>query len=241
MEVNRLYTKNTLRNYDYILTFDNGQVGIVDPSDKNLLMSHLEALDFIFITHEHYDHIVGVEEFIEKYNPKVYCPISIGGRFQNTHTLREGDIVELSATEDFEIIFIPGHYPSHLGFLYRKNQKREAAFLGDTIFNGGVGNVRDGDVNILAQTLLTKISSLEDDLILYPEHDYWESNLNFSLSIVPENEFAQKKLAAYKNTNAINDGDFPAATLGEERTYNLFLQAKTKDRVIELRNKRDNW
>lgn len=266
MKITRIYTRNSLRNYDYILDFSDSGEGItfvVDPSDHKVLLERTRKIDFYLITHEHYDHIDGLSLLIQERGGRVIGPQSILGKLQKFDSQAKGvlDGEEIFINADFccLCLYIPGHIPSHTGFVFKKGDQQIAAFLGDTLFNGGVGNTAHGSTDILYQTITEKILKLDDSVHFYPEHDYWKSNLEFTLSIDPDHAEAKRKLVDYEATTAIIDGDFPAVTLMEEKMFNLFLNTKSrhvqqlvakkcgkeylneKECFIELRKLRDQW
>ena len=224
MRIQRLYTKNSLRNYDYILTTTCGKVIVVDPSDPSLLESLLRKVDYYFITHEHPDHIAGLDGLKSLFGGKVVAYEGQREQIPVDIPMGEGGYLPFEH-EAFRIIFIPGHIMSHIGFILIERGKEKAAFLGDTLFNGGVGNTHSGNSRVLYRTISEKILTLNPQLILYPEHDYWETNLRFTLELEPDNTRAAELLARYQSEGHKQTGMFPMATLGEEKEYNLFFRA----------------
>jgi len=108
-------------------------------------------VDYIIITHEHWDHIQGAAHLIEamKGEVKVYAskiakpmienPSKIGYDFgmgpikpvKNVTPLDEGDTLDLGDVE-LEVIHVPGHTPGHIA-LYDKTNRN--IFAGDSIGN----------------------------------------------------------------------------------------------------------
>lgn len=259
MKIQRLYTKNFLRNYDYILTTSCGKTIVVDPSAPPLLQQSLKKVDYYFITHEHPDHIAGLDELKSRFGGKVVAYTGLSKQMPVDLPVGEGDHIPFEH-ESFRVIFIPGHIMSHIGFILVEQGRESAAFLGDTIFNGGVGNTRSGNSQVLYRTVCEKILTLKPQLILYPEHDYWESNLRFTLELEPENTKANELLYRYQSENYWETGMFPMATIEEEKAYNLFfrthlanIQSVIRQRCglsedcspeeifIGLRSLRDQW
>ena len=268
MRIERLYTKNFLRNYDYILTTDCGKTIVLDPSDLRLLKRSLKTkVDYYFITHEHGDHIVGLAELQSLFGGEVVAWKGLQGKMpvDVDRPVQHGDFLNFEK-ESFRIIYIPGHITTHIGFIHCQGQDRRgglgetAAFLGDTVFNGGVGNTRSGSPSVLWETMRDQVFTLHPEMVLYPEHDYWESNLGFTLSLEKDNQKAAQLLNEYRNGPYRDNGEFPASTLAQEREYNLFFRTHLPhvrslickschlpedclehDLFVALRSLRDRW
>lgn len=255
MQIRRIYTGNALRNYDFRLDFPTGEVVIIDPSDMKIVNS-LERCDAILLTHDHFDHVVGVEELIDRYDPSIFSHKGVQ-KYSNKQTFFSGDEEFDLFGEKFEVIYIPGHKSTHIGFL---NENYKAAFLGDTIFNGGVGNTRDGDVYELFATITFLKSFLKDDFVIYTEHDYWQTNMKFTLALDASNKDAKEHLERYQSSEFAINGDYQAVTWGNEKAYNLFLRthepevqsilksklklsqdASEQDIFVSLREMRNKW
>ncbi|MCY4643302.1 MAG: MBL fold metallo-hydrolase [Bacteriovoracales bacterium] len=236
MNIERLFTQNALRNYDYILTTSCGRTIVIDPSDPPLLERSLHKVDYYLITHEHGDHIAGLDRLPASFGGDIIGPKDLESIVSLDRVVKEGDHLFFEQ-EKIRVISIPGHIPSHIGFILYQGEKETAAFLGDTVFNGGVGNTRCGDSRILYKTIQEKVLNLSENIVFYPEHDYWETNLKFCLDIDPQNKKAAGLLALYQSGNYRDRGMFPAATIGEEKEYNLFFQTHL-ERVQSLIRKR---
>lgn len=273
MNVHRFYTHNLLRNYDYIVELPElpGDSITVDPTDGPLIIEKLEKLELkntvVFITHEHFDHLSGLEEINKKFQPQIYIPKIIHHKFVKSWTDKlkhefesivdfEKRVIAVGEGDkafDFDIIEIPGHIPDHIGFI-----RGEHAFLGDTIFNCGVGNTRSGNRDVLFETIKRLKSYLRPETIIHSEHDYWKSNLGFALSII-EDEKLREIQEKYNSGNYLESGDFPTSSWGEELSYNPFLRTNLpqvrealekkfsvsnldeKSAFLILRKQRDNW
>ena len=95
------------------------------------------------------------------------------------------------------------------------------------------GNVHNGgDVNALYTTFAEQIALLPDNTLVYPGHDYIETNLRFTLAREPGNAAASARLPS------VADHD-PAAsavtTLGEEKQFNTFLRLGSPGLIAKLR------
>ncbi len=79
-----------------------------------------------------------------------------------------GDRVDVGAIS-VELLHTPGHTPGSLCF-----RLKSALVAGDTLFLQGCGRVDlpGGDPDEMYETLTTRLSSLSDDVVLYPGHAY---------------------------------------------------------------------
>ncbi|HBK76262.1 MAG TPA: hydroxyacylglutathione hydrolase, partial [Gammaproteobacteria bacterium] len=93
-----------------------------------------------------------------------------------------------------------------------------AIFCGDTLFNAGAGNCHNGGhPEELYDTFATQLSKLPDDTRVYPGHDYWENNLDFTLDREPDNQKARD----LRNDNGTQDPEHAlVSTLGLEKEIN---------------------
>ncbi|WP_081605045.1 MBL fold metallo-hydrolase [Leptospira alstonii] len=181
-------------------------------------------LDFVLNTHEHSDHTSGNVRLVQRYGCRVYShPRGIGKIPYATHPVQKGDRILSSFREYLEILDTPGHTFCHVCILLMEDQKPKAIFTGDTLFNAGVGNChRGGDPEVLAKTILEQFYPLEEEILLYPGHDYLETNLKFTLSLDPSNADAIRTLEEYSRLP--KNVEFLTTHLGIEKKINTFLQ-----------------
>lgn len=80
----------------------------------------------------------------------------------------DGDRFEVLGQE-VEVRHVPGHCPGNILFHFPASG---AAFVGDALFNGGVGrwDLPGGDLAILEQAIRTRIYTLPRDTVVYPGH-----------------------------------------------------------------------
>ncbi len=140
---------------------------------------------------------------------------------------------------------------NHFCYLLIEDGETTGMITGDTVFNAGIGNCHNGgDVEIYYQTMKNIINPLDDDITIYPSHDYFLNNLTFAKSIEPENKYIDQYIGRVEDLAAKKE--FYITTLGEERLFNPFFRVFTldfkskfnkneKELFIELRAKRDRW
>lgn len=240
MFVHKLYAHNILRNFTYIIELENKKAICVDPFDGEQVLQYIHQknlkLDFILNTHQHHDHIKGNAFLQESTKCKVL-----------TDNVKEIN----SPGVDLEVLRTPGHTNEHVSYVV-KVATQSHLFSGDTIFNFGVGNCKNGgEPSVLYETISKKFSHLDDDCLLYTGHDYALNNLEFCLKFFPSLEHTR----IYNEMKQGAD-DFYFTTLGRERSLNPFFNTEkavikrslgldestsAKDVFIELRKKRDNW
>lgn len=236
--VKTFYAYNDLRNFTYLITDDEtGHSWVIDPYEavpvENYIKKNGLVLKGILNTHQHYDHIRGNAPLIEAFHAPV-------------RKLKDAESIDLGDGYSLETLDTPGHTLDHQVFLWNKKEKPLALFSGDTLFNSGVGNCKNGgDVNLLFETT-EKLLQLPSDTLLYPGHDYRRRNLEFALSVEPDNKEIQERLRELKE---VKTEELPPVTMGEEKKVNPFFrldelpeQKKNgRELFIHLRKLRDNW
>ncbi len=260
MKVERFYNNNSLRNFTYLISEQSGDCYIVDPLNAESILSIVSERSLrvkaVFNTHEHFDHVGGNEEIRAQTGCEIFVHSRALGEIPGaTRGFVDGEKIVLGSDGD-SITFLdtPGHTFSHMCLLYAKKDRLHAVFTGDTLFNAGVGNCRNGgDPEALFESVDGILAKLPDETLVYPGHDYMENNLRFTLSLTPANEEASEYLR--RTRELASRGEFMLTTIGEERLYNTFFrltdpalksalsldEAQAKEVFIKLRSLRDRW
>ena len=131
-----------------------------------------KALDYVFLTHRHFDHVGGLSKIIDRYHPTVYAgegdaePL-IAGDSESTMgtafggTIPEMDVIPVKDGDEFDlgghnlrIIRTPGHT---IGSICLLDTVTGALFSGDTFFVDGVGrtDLPTGSLSDLKASLLS--------------------------------------------------------------------------------------
>lgn len=117
----------------------------------------------------------------------------------------------------------PCHTVGHVAFTVTSATTEAAAlFCGDTLFVGGCGRFFEGDAGDMLNSL-SKFERLDGSTVLYCGHEYTISNLQFALTVQPNNEILQEKLIWAQAQRQQGLPTVPS-TLLEERAYNPFLR-----------------
>jgi hydroxyacylglutathione hydrolase len=237
MIIERIWTGNALRNYNYLLACpETGEALAIDPLDhgKTLATAKVRGWQItqVLNTHEHHDHTGGNAAVIAATGAKLIAHHKSGGRIAGVDRgVQAGDVIKVGKTVELECLDTPGHTMCHI--CLRSHTEQPALFTGDTLFNAGAGNVHNGgDVNALYATFASQIARLPDNTQVYPGHDYIENNLKFTLSREPGNAAAQSLLPK------VSDHD-PATsiitTLGQEKQFNSFMRLGSPALIAKLR------
>lgn len=222
-------------NYIWLISSGGKQCAVVDPGDaapvKNALKKAGLTLEYILITHHHWDHTGGVAELADATGAKVFGPHDPRIPDQDA-SYGEGETIELPLLGlTFKVIEIPGHTSSHIAF-YGHGR----LFCGDTLFSVGCGRLFEGTPAQM-QVSLDKIAELPPATQVFCAHEYTQSNCEFALAVEPDNEQLQQRTRQVEATRAAGHITLPSE-LGQELAINPFLRSR-QPAVVEAAKKHD--
>ena len=211
-------------NYAYIIRDEQTNKNIlVDAPEHAPIERYLDDkdmnLDFILITHHHSDHIDGINHLKLKYSPKV-----IGAK-RDRHRLPQLDIeVEEGkqltiGSKTFDIYDVDGHTVGHIAYSLLGEK---AIFTGDSLMVMGCGRLFEGSPEDMWKSL-EKLKQLPEDFMIYSGHEYTKSNIEFAITVDPQNE---KLLSRRRKELEQLQKGLPTipSTLREELDTNPFLR-----------------
>ncbi len=221
-------------NYSYLLVCEKtGVAAVVDPSEFYPVMSQVEEqkvnLTTILCTHHHNDHIADIDLLLETYpDLAIYC-----------HNLDKDNIVKANryvdggerinlGNLDGTVLHTPGHTSGSICFHFR-----DAVFTGDTLFGAGCGRLFEGTAAQMYGSLSNKIASLADDTRLFFGHEYTQKNLEFSVTVEPQNDLAVERMKVLQQTNEIS----APTTVKLEKETNPFLRCDSENIKNNLRER----
>jgi hydroxyacylglutathione hydrolase len=173
----------------YVVRADtsSAEAVVVDPSgdaaELRLLLAQLGARCVaIFVTHGHWDHLVGVADLAEGAGAPVYMPegervlLEEPGSFTPPNVqvrpyspdvlLVGGEAIEVAGMA-FDVLSVPGHSPSHLAY-----HTEGSLFSGDVLFAGSVGraDLPGADWDTLVASIRSLLETYPPETVVYPGH-----------------------------------------------------------------------
>ncbi len=166
---------------------------VVDPGgDVNQLKMLIDQLGVkvvhLVLTHGHLDHVGGTQDLaVQLQGVDIVGPhkadnfwlqglegqsqmfgFPLTESFEPTIWLDEGDTVSFG-NQQLKVIHTPGHTPGHIVLF---SEQARLAFVGDVLFNGGIGRTDfpQGDFNTLISSIKTKLWPLGNDVTFIPGH-----------------------------------------------------------------------
>jgi hydroxyacylglutathione hydrolase len=195
MLIIKSFVFSPIQENTYVLYNDKDACLIIDPgcyfgNERRTLQEFIEAEKltpkFLLNTHCHLDHVFGNKFIYDEYALTLHIhekekivldyAAEAGLRwnmpFENYRGelifLKEGDKIKLD-DDELEVLFAPGHSPGHICFYCEAQQ---FIISGDVLFKLGIGrtDLPGGDMNILLDSIRTKLFSLPDEVIVYSGH-----------------------------------------------------------------------
>jgi len=189
-----------MQNFTYVLEDEQtGEAVIIDPSwDLDLVLGVVEKnnlkVKYVINTHHHFDHTIGNEAIVKKTNSKIIQHKA--STLKNDQTVAEGDTIRFGNSQ-VTVFHTPGHSEDSICLIGDGK-----IFTGDTLFVGNCGRVDlpGGSARKLYHSLFDVLYKMDENLMLYPGHNYGssptstigrEKKTNFVLQPRTEDEFSE--------------------------------------------------
>jgi hydroxyacylglutathione hydrolase len=161
-------------NFSYVIADETTrEAAVIDPSFNTeaiiqIIKTHNFQLKYIINTHGHVDHTAGNQQLQKMFNAKIVAHKK--SKINKHISVEDGDSLKIGKTT-IKFIHTPGHTPDSICLLV--NGK---LLTGDTLFVGECGRIDlpDGSAEDMYNSLFNKILKLNDEIEVYPGHDYGE-------------------------------------------------------------------
>ena len=167
-----------MQNFSYIIGDENSkEAAVVDPGwevDKILQTAKEHDLNInkILLTHNHYDHINGVKQLFDATDATIFVHKEDESEIEKLgikkiKIIRDNEIIEIGKIK-VKVLHTPGHSPGSVCYLFDNK-----LITGDMLFVEAIGRVDlpGGDIEKMFNSL-QKLKELNDDIEVYPGHDY---------------------------------------------------------------------
>ncbi|MGK2931327.1 MAG: MBL fold metallo-hydrolase [Solirubrobacterales bacterium] len=156
--------------------------GVIEPLLERVDRENLD-LTHILLTHDHWDHVVGLGELARERGIPILAHEITAERvdFDIDQILKDGDVVETGGLT-IEAIFTPGHAAGHFAFLINGTD----VITADVIFKGTVGGtMAPGATGFedLKHSIMERLMTLPPETRIHPGHkepstvaDEWKNN-----------------------------------------------------------------
>ena len=182
--------RNEFSANTYVVGIKNGPCVVIDlGSTQERVIKYIKenhtSCSGILLTHGHFDHIRGINNFIKEFNctifidekdveflqnPRLNCSFDeeIVVKSQNLYLLDDEDEINFGNSLFFKVIETPFHTQGSVCFLY---ETENALFTGDTLFKGSIGRTDlPGSKSSQIGKSLDIIKKLDPNLKIYPGH-----------------------------------------------------------------------
>ncbi len=174
MKVYQLQVGN-MQNFTYVLEDEETKESvIIDPSwDLELVLETIEKNDlkvkYIINTHHHFDHTIGNDAMAKHTKSKILQHDS--STLKNDMRVSDGTKITFGKSE-LTVMHTPGHSKDSICLIGDGK-----IFSGDTLFVGNCGRIDlpGGSAKELYHSLFDTLYKLDDNLMLYPGHNYGSS------------------------------------------------------------------
>jgi len=177
MKVHQIQVGN-MQNFSYIVEDDDTHEAIIiDPSwdlvELELIIKENDLkIKYIVNTHHHFDHTLGNEEMVKSTNASIIQHEF--SELKHDISVKDGDSIDFGNSK-LKVLHTPGHSKDSMCLIGDGK-----LFSGDTLFVGNCGRIDlpGGSAQDLYHSLFDVLHSLDDNLVMYPGHNYGHSNMS---------------------------------------------------------------
>ncbi len=167
-----------MQNFSYIVVDEETQESIIiDPSWdlielEMIIKENNLKIKYIVNTHHHFDHTLGNEAMIESTGALVIQHEK--SELKHNVTVKNGDSINFGHSS-LKVLYTPGHSDDSICLIGDGK-----LFSGDTLFVGNCGRIDlpGGSAKKLYHSLFEILYFLDDSLMMYPGHNYGNSEVS---------------------------------------------------------------
>jgi len=215
-------------NYMYLI-IDGGTkaAAVVDPADAGVAAEAAHSagakLMCILTTHHHFDHAGGNNDLKKLVDGIEVCG---GDDVQGmTRKVQDGDTFAIGCLK-IQCVHTPAHTSGHMSYLVSDPSAAPgtpaALFTGDALFVGGCGRFFEGGPEQMVEGT-TKLAALPPSTLVFCGHEYTLKNMQFAISVEPDNPDVQKKIMWTQEQRQNGKVTVPS-DIGSELLYNPFMR-----------------
>ncbi len=232
----------------------SGETALVDAPEAGAVKAALSArgwgLDWILLTHHHWDHVDGVEELRTAYGAKVIGAAADAHRLPRLDTAVEDGGSFTLLGEEVQVMDVSGHTVGHIAFYL---PGAEAVFTADSLMALGCGRLFEGTPQQMWSSL-SQLAALPPQTMVYSGHEYTQANGAFAVAVDPGNPALQARVRDIAKAREDGVPTVPSA-LRLELDTNPFLRAgdsavraqlgmqdaEDSEVFAEIRKRKDNF
>lgn len=190
-----------MANFTYIIADEeSGDAAVIDPSwDLDDVLRALKKngwqAKYVINTHTHFDHVLGNDQVATVTGAKIVQHKN--SPLEKHVAVSDGDVIEVGGVS-LRVLYTPGHSKDSMCLVLDD----QLIFTGDTLFVGNCGrtDLPGSDPTEMYHSLIERLAKLDDNLIVYPGHNYGstptstigrEKNMNYVLQPRSKQEFLE--------------------------------------------------
>ena len=191
MKIEKFVIGMVMTNCYVVSNEESKECFIVDPgtfSEKivNYINEKELTVKAILLTHGHFDHIMGIDEFLQEFPVTVYAHEKEKQLLENTQYnlsgmdgtgyiftdavyVTDGQILDIAGMQ-IRVIYTPGHT---IGGCCYYLEEEQVLFSGDTLFQESIGRTDfpTGSASALVRSVREKLLVLPGEVHVYPGHE----------------------------------------------------------------------